>query len=127
MLKSSISLLRRKPAPVTVTSKDELAAPGTWTVLLSPQGRRLTDAGVRELAGRDRLLLLCGRYEGIDERVRRTVVDEEISIGAYVLSGGEVAAMAVIERWTGVTPQPPSALKTWPDRFPPWRRSLPRR
>ncbi len=68
-----------------------------WRILLSPQGRRLDDAKVRELAGRGDLLLLSGRYEGIDERVRLTVVDEEISIGDYVLSGGEVPAMAVIE------------------------------
>ncbi len=68
-----------------------------WRVLLSPQGRRLDDAKVRELAGRPRLLLLCGRYEGVDERVIETVVDEEVSIGDYVLSGGELAAMVVIE------------------------------
>jgi tRNA (guanine37-N1)-methyltransferase len=76
------------------------AAP--WRVLLSPQGRRLSDAKVRELAGRPHLLLLCGRYEGIDERVAETVVDEEISIGDYVLAGGELAAMVVVEavsRW----------------------------
>ena len=70
---------------------------GTWRVLLSPQGARLDDAKVRELAGRTRLVLLCGRYEGIDERVRLTVVDEEISIGDYVLSGGELPAMVLIE------------------------------
>lgn len=73
------------------------AAPAPWRVLLSPQGARLDDARVRELAGRGALLLLCGRYEGIDERVRRTVVDEELSIGDYVLSGGEVPAMVVVE------------------------------
>jgi tRNA (guanine37-N1)-methyltransferase len=73
------------------------AGPAPWRVLLSPQGARLDDARVRELAGRGALLLLCGRYEGIDERVRRTVVDEELSIGDYVLSGGEVPAMVVIE------------------------------
>ena len=75
---------------------DELATPGTWTVLLSPQGRRLTDAGVRELAARQRLLLLCGRYEGVDERVLSRV-DEEVSIGDFVLSGGELPAMVLIE------------------------------
>jgi tRNA (guanine37-N1)-methyltransferase len=68
-----------------------------WRVLLSPQGRRLDDAGVRELAGHEDLLLLCGRYEGVDERVRRLVVDEEVSIGDYVLSGGELPAMVLIE------------------------------
>ena len=68
-----------------------------WRVLLSPQGRRLDEAGVRRLAAREELVLLCGRYEGIDERVRQTVVDEELSIGDYVLSGGELPAMVVIE------------------------------
>lgn len=68
-----------------------------WRVLLSPQGVRLDDARVRQLAARARLILLCGRYEGIDERVRQTVVDEEVSIGDYVLSGGELPAMVLIE------------------------------
>ena len=68
-----------------------------WRVLLSPQGRRLDDAAVRELAARDDLLLLCGRYEGIDERVRQTVVDDELSIGDFVLSGGELPAMVLVE------------------------------
>jgi len=68
-----------------------------WRVLLSPQGARLDDAKVRELAARGGLILLCGRYEGIDERVRQTVVDEEVSIGDYVLSGGELPAMVLIE------------------------------
>jgi len=76
------------------------AVEGEWRILLSPQGRRLDDAKVRELAARGcsaGLLLMCGRYEGIDERVRQTVVDEEVSIGDYVLSGGELPAMVLIE------------------------------
>jgi tRNA (guanine37-N1)-methyltransferase len=68
-----------------------------WRVLLSPQGARLDEAKVQELAARGDLVLLCGRYEGIDERVRLTVVDEEVSIGDYVLSGGELPAMVLIE------------------------------
>ena len=68
-----------------------------WRILLSPQGVPLAEAKVRELADRQDLLLLCGRYEGIDERVRQTVVDEEISLGDFVLSGGELPAMALIE------------------------------
>lgn len=68
-----------------------------WRVLLSPQGAPLTETKVRKLANRGELLLLCGRYEGVDERVRELVVDEEISIGDYVLSGGEVPAMVLIE------------------------------
>jgi len=66
-------------------------------VLLSPQGRRLDDAKAQELAARRELLLLCGRYEGIDERVRQLVVDEELSIGDYVLSGGELPAMVLVD------------------------------
>ncbi|HVT57785.1 MAG TPA: tRNA (guanosine(37)-N1)-methyltransferase TrmD [Thermoanaerobaculia bacterium] len=73
------------------------AAPAPWRVMLSPQGVRLDDAKVRELAGRGRLILLCGRYEGIDERVRLAVVDEEVSIGDYVLAGGELPALVLIE------------------------------
>lgn len=66
-------------------------------ILLSPQGTPLDDAVVRRLAAGGDLILLCGRYEGIDERVLETVVDEEISIGDYVLSGGELPAMVLIE------------------------------
>jgi tRNA (guanine37-N1)-methyltransferase len=78
-----------------VSGASEEARP--WRVLLSPQGTRLDDAKVRELAARGDLVLLCGRYEGIDERVRELVVDEEVSIGDYVLSGGELPAMVLIE------------------------------
>ena len=67
------------------------------TVVLTPRGRPLTQALVRELAGEERLVLLCGRYEGIDERVHQLVATDEVSIGDYVLMGGEVAAAAVIE------------------------------
>ncbi len=66
-------------------------------VLLSPQGARLNEAGVRRLADYPGLFLMCGRYEAIDERVLESVVDEEVSIGDFVLSGGELAAMVLIE------------------------------
>ncbi|HJR75003.1 MAG TPA: tRNA (guanosine(37)-N1)-methyltransferase TrmD [Luteimonas sp.] len=66
-------------------------------VYLSPQGAPLTQAKVRELAAEPRLILLCGRYEGVDERLIAAEVDEEISIGDYVLSGGELAAAVVID------------------------------
>ena len=66
-------------------------------VYLSPQGTRLTQDKVSELARRERLILLCGRYEGIDERLIANAVDEELSIGDYVLSGGELAAAVVID------------------------------
>ncbi|WP_347260094.1 tRNA (guanosine(37)-N1)-methyltransferase TrmD [Rudaea sp.] len=67
------------------------------TIFLSPQGTRLTQDKVRELASVDRLILLCGRYEAVDERLIEHEVDEEISIGDYVLSGGELAAAVLID------------------------------
>ena len=66
-------------------------------VYLSPQGAPLTQVKVRELAARPRLILLCGRYEGVDERLLAAEIDEEISIGDYVLSGGELAAAVLID------------------------------
>jgi len=66
-------------------------------VYLSPQGERLTQAGMRRLAGYESLLLVAGRYEGVDERLIATEVDEECSIGDYVLSGGELAALVVMD------------------------------
>jgi len=66
-------------------------------VMLTPQGRRLDQAKVEELATRKRLLLLCGRYEGFDERVRQVLAPEELSIGDFVMSGGEVAAMVIVD------------------------------
>jgi tRNA (guanine37-N1)-methyltransferase len=66
-------------------------------VMLTPQGRRLDQGAVERLAGHKRILLLCGRYEGFDERIRIILQPEEISIGDYVLNGGEVAAMVIIE------------------------------
>lgn len=80
-----------------VRAMSAAAAGPVRRVLLSPQGAPLDDRKVRELASGPDLILLCGRYEGIDERVRETVVDEEISIGDYVLSGGELAAMVLVE------------------------------
>lgn len=74
---------------------------------LSPQGKALDHAKVRELAGRQGLVLLCGRYEGVDERLFARCVDEEVSIGDYVVSGGELAAMVLID---AVVRQMPGAL-----------------
>ncbi len=66
-------------------------------ILMSPQGRPLDQAGLQRLSEQEHLVLLCGRYEGVDQRVIDLVVDEEISIGDFVLSGGEVPAMVLIE------------------------------
>lgn len=74
------------------------AAPGkTKVIYLSPQGRKLDQQGVEELAKNDNLLLICGRYEGIDERVIQSEVDEEWSIGDFVMTGGEIPAMTLID------------------------------
>ncbi|CAM4010222.1 tRNA (guanosine(37)-N1)-methyltransferase TrmD [Shewanella aquimarina] len=73
-------------------------------IYLSPQGRKLTQQGVEELAKSERLILVCGRYEGIDERIIQTEVDEEWSIGDYVLSGGELPAMALIDSVSRLVP-----------------------
>lgn len=75
----------------------EAVDPPRPLLYLGPAGRRLDQSVARELAGGDGFSLLCGRYEGVDERVREHLVDDELSIGDYVLGGGEVAAMVVLE------------------------------
>lgn len=87
-----------KPEPVFLAlDAIERESEGRPTVLLmSPQGTRLTQGGVERLSRHEHLVLLCGRYEGIDERVR-TRVDQEISVGDYVLTGGELAALIVVD------------------------------
>ncbi|MCY3569782.1 MAG: tRNA (guanosine(37)-N1)-methyltransferase TrmD [Chloroflexi bacterium] len=84
----------------TLRSQDN---PG-HAVLLTPQGQRLDQALARRLAREDRLIILCGRYEGVDERVREHLVDEEISIGDYVLSGGEPAAVVLVDALVRLQP-----------------------
>ena len=73
-------------------------------IYLSPQGRKLTQQGVEELAQSSSLVLVCGRYEGVDERIIQTEVDEEWSIGDYVLSGGELPAMTLIDSVSRLVP-----------------------
>jgi tRNA (guanine37-N1)-methyltransferase len=80
------------------------APPAAHRILLTPAGQPLTQAKVRELAGRNHLVLVCGRYEGVDERVIEAAIDEEISIGDYVLSGGELAALVVIDAVARLVP-----------------------
>ena len=77
---------------------------GTAVSLMSPQGRTLDQAGIEELAGRQGLILVCGRYEGIDERIIETEIDEEWSLGDYVISGGELAAAVIIDAVTRLLP-----------------------
>jgi tRNA (guanine37-N1)-methyltransferase len=85
-----------KPEPLC-EAVEAVKQPGERVVLLSPQGAPLTHATALALAAYPGLVLLCGRYEGVDERVRETVVDEEVSIGDYVLMGGELPALVLLE------------------------------
>jgi tRNA (guanine37-N1)-methyltransferase len=71
--------------------------PSAWTIYLTPQGKPLHQDLARRLSTQPHLILICGRYEGVDERVREFFIDEEISIGDYVLTGGELAAMVLID------------------------------
>lgn len=94
------------PGPVVASIEhvqDQATAPGK-VILFAPGGRRLDQPLVEELARRERLVLVCGRYEGFDARVAQTVGAEEISIGDYVLSGGEVAAMVVVDAVARLVP-----------------------
>jgi len=83
--------------------KKELKKEGK-VILLSPQGRKLTQELVAELKEENSLILICGRYEGVDERVREHLVDKEISIGDYVLSGGELPAMVLVDALVRLLP-----------------------
>ncbi|MFK5915511.1 MAG: tRNA (guanosine(37)-N1)-methyltransferase TrmD [Woeseiaceae bacterium] len=101
-------------APLKAAIKDAKKALGkngtgkkAKVIYLSPQGRKLDQAGLQELSQCEELVLLCGRYEGIDERLIASEVDEEWSIGDYVISGGELAAMVLID---GITRLVPGAL-----------------
>jgi tRNA (guanine37-N1)-methyltransferase len=90
-----------KPEPLVEAIEALAGAKGAErrarVLLMSPQGTRFDGGRARALAQEEHLVLVCGRYEGVDQRVSELAVDEEISIGDYVLSGGEVAAMAVVE------------------------------
>lgn len=92
-----------KPEPI-FAAVDSLPEGPRRVIMLSPAGRRLNQALVRELASEAHLILICGRYEGVDERVVDGLPAEEISIGDYVLSGGEVPALALIEAVTRLLP-----------------------
>ena len=96
-------VMRPEPWFRAVESIQETTPPGR-VILLTPQGRPLTQEILADLAVVDRLVLLCGRYEGVDERVREHLVDDEISIGDYVLSGGELPAMVLVEATVRLIP-----------------------
>jgi tRNA (guanine37-N1)-methyltransferase len=95
-----------RPEPVvecTEAVQGQADGPG-HLILLSPQGRRLDQSMVAELAGHQRLVLICGRYEGIDQRAIDLLRPDELSIGDYILGGGEVAAMVVIDAVARLVP-----------------------
>jgi tRNA (guanine37-N1)-methyltransferase len=90
-------VMKPEPLAAAIEAVRPMAQPAGRTVLLTPQGRLLRQAVVDELAQEERLLLVCGHYEGVDERIREHFVDDEVSIGDYVLSGGELPALVVID------------------------------
>jgi tRNA (guanine37-N1)-methyltransferase len=93
-----------KPEPLFAAIDAAKAENGGPVVLLEPWGRRFDQALARELAREPGLVLVCGRYEGVDDRVRQARADLEVSIGDYVLSGGEIAAMVVVDAVSRLVP-----------------------
>jgi tRNA (guanine37-N1)-methyltransferase len=95
-----------KPEPIFAAVEDVLdtALSTVPVIVLSPQGRLFSQALARELAEHERLALICGRYEGVDERVRQFLATDEISIGDYVLTGGELPALVLIDAVTRLLP-----------------------
>jgi tRNA (guanine37-N1)-methyltransferase len=96
-------LLKVEPVVEAVEAVQKLAGPG-HLVMLTPVGRKLTQPVVEELAGHQRLVFLCGRYEGFDDRVRQILQPDEISIGDYILGGGEVPAMVLVDTVVRLVP-----------------------
>lgn len=92
-----------KPEPI-FEAVESLRGPDTRCILLGPAGRRLDQTVVRELAALPHLLLICGSYEGVDERVREFLVDDELSIGDYILTNGVLPALVVIDAVTRLLP-----------------------
>jgi len=92
-----------KPEPIWA-AVEALRTEATRVILLDPQGRRFSQTVARELAKAEHLVLVCGRYEGVDARVRERLVDDELSIGDYVLTGGELPALVVIDAVTRLCP-----------------------
>jgi tRNA (guanine37-N1)-methyltransferase len=92
-----------RPEPLA-DAIEPLRAAGAHVVLLDPAGERLSDRLARELAAEAHLALVCGRYEGLDERARATFIDREVSIGDYVLTGGELPALVLIDAVARLVP-----------------------
>ena len=97
-------LMKAEPIFDAVESIFPERTPKQKVILLSPQGRRFTQQMARELAQIDELLLICGRYEGVDERISEHLADREVSIGDYVMSGGELGAAVILDTVTRLIP-----------------------
>lgn len=97
-------LMKVEPLRDAILAAKQAAGPDAKVIYMSPQGRPLDQQGVRELSSRERMVIVAGRYEGIDERVAETLIDEEWSIGDYVLSGGELAALTLIDSVSRLVP-----------------------
>jgi len=94
-----------KPEPLAAAIRHaQQTAPEARTILMTPQGRVFNQARARELAGLKGIILVCGRYEGVDDRLCHDLISDELSVGDYVLTGGEIAAMAVIDAVTRLIP-----------------------
>jgi tRNA (guanine37-N1)-methyltransferase len=95
-----------KPGPIyrALASLERISEGGSLVILLTPQGQPFNQAMAWELSRMDQLILICGRYEGVDERIRTGYVDREVSIGDYILSGGELGAMVVIDAVSRLVP-----------------------
>jgi len=108
-------VMKPEPLAEAIEAVKAMAEPAGRVVLMTPQGRRLEQSVVDELASEERLVLICGHYEGVDERIREHLIDDEVSIGDYVLSGGEYAALvvidAVVRRLPGTLGSPDSLLE----------------
>ena len=104
-----------RPEPIAAAT-DALRRPESRVVLLDPAGRRFDQAAARRLAGLDHLVLVCPRYEGVDDRIR-ALVDEELSIGDYVLTGGELPALVVIDAVIRLLPGAIDAASTEEESF----------
>ncbi|WP_137167585.1 tRNA (guanosine(37)-N1)-methyltransferase TrmD [Salinimonas lutimaris] len=97
-------LMMVKPLTDAIAAAKQAGGEKSKVIYLSPQGKKLDQTGVQRLSQSDRLILICGRYEGIDERVIESHVDEEVSIGDYVLSGGELPAMVLMDAVARLVP-----------------------
>jgi len=97
-------LMMVQPLTDAINAAKAKAGEGAKVIYLSPQGTKLDQQGVKQLANHDKLILVAGRYEGIDERVIQSIVDEEWSIGDFVLSGGELPAMTLIDAVSRLIP-----------------------